>query len=729
MLSLQPTRRQHELMRRRLNHDVKEKPEGATGKAPLSPDPPSKTAKVSGASVSSTRKRIVGIFTIEESCRGFSFLPGVATWQWVDAFCTSLPFLFRLFADLAHEPRIDDGWTNIAIWIVTQAVLSLFPALELWLSSQLLTFVQEAVDNRRIQDEGQFIVIASLRIGCAVLNRALRWVDNRTDNILSARLSEIFAKRILAAQLRLSLGTLSDPDTQRVFQQISSATTGSSAKPKRRGGEFSGIAKAISGLFSAVDTTAQGVILASLLRQREDRIYAVAALLGYVLSRWENSHLRKGDTWWCEITNTDYLRMQRLSQIGASLPFKAEVESLGLKDYIVRDYNRATKSLGRTSTVYPQKQARQQFSIVGTLRDMLSHFPLVYLAYTATHSPGSVPLSLGTITLVQSSTTRFANKVENLGNVGDGLADEIANFRNLFELSSMQGDLIDGLDLYEKNDRDGMEIELREVSFTYPGSSKPSVQNLSFNLKPGKSTLIKLLSRLYDPSSGAVIINGRDARSLKMKELRSAIAVGWQEYVHFPLTIRENIALGDATTETSMADVIVAAKLGGAHDFISSLPFGYETSLEPPPVGFGRLRNRGGVSLQDRARREEHDKVRELKLSGGQWQRLALARTMMRARKADLLVFDEPSASLDPKAESELFARLNELREGRTSMYITHRFGAFNKSADLVLFMEDGRILEQGSHSELMASGGRYSELYRLQAAAFVDEATSLSSR
>ncbi|KAL8281424.1 hypothetical protein RQP46_006108 [Phenoliferia psychrophenolica] len=644
-----------------------------------------------------TRKRQVGIYEVEETVPSFTnLLPGVSAFKWFDGFRSSLPFLWKLFAELAQG----GGWTQIAVWTLTQVLLALFPALELWLSSQLLSFVQEAIDTRHLSHPSHFYTIAFLRVSCAVLNRILKWIDDRTDNVLSARLSEIFSRRILEAQLRLSLGTLSDPDTQRVFQQISSATGGAGSKPKRRGGEFSGIARGLSGLLSVVEMMAQGIILAGMLRQkREDRIYAVAALLGYVLSRWENSHMRKGDTWWCRISNTDYLRMQRLAQIGTTLTYKAEVEALGLEEYILNDYSRATLSLGLTSTVYPHKAARQQFSLVGTFRDMLSHFPLIHLAYTAAHSPNTVPLSLATITLVQSTTNRFAAKVESLANVSDGLADEVANFRNLFELAEMEMELKDGMVGFEKREGKGMEIEFRDVSFSYPGAPRPSVHGLSFKLQPGqlaivvgingggKSTMIKLLSRLYDPSDGQVLINGRDARSYRVKELRAAIAVGWQDYVHFPLTIRENIALGDASSPSSMDDIIVASKLGGAHEFISSLPLGYETTVEPPQTGFGRLKNRGGVSLQDKARRSEEDKARELKLSGGQWQRLALARTMMRARKADLLVFDEPSASLDPKAESELFERLNELREGRTSIYITHRFGTFNKSADLVLFI------------------------------------------
>ena len=129
--------------------------------------------------------------------------------------------------------------------------------------------------------------------------------------------------------------------------------------------------------------------------------------------------------------------------------------------FLSSDYTRATESLGLISTVYPHKAARQQFSIVGTLRDMLSHFPLIHLAYTASHSLETIPLSLATITLVQSTTNRLATKVEQLANVSDGLADEVANFRDLFELSDMSADLTDGTMPFEKRDGHGVHIEFR----------------------------------------------------------------------------------------------------------------------------------------------------------------------------------------------------------------------------------------------------------------------------
>ncbi|KAM0751915.1 P-loop containing nucleoside triphosphate hydrolase protein [Meredithblackwellia eburnea MCA 4105] len=683
-----------------------------------------------------TRRRQEGIYEVEESVPSFgNWVSSVSIWRWLDGLQTT-PFLWRLVTELSQE----EGWFAIILWTTTQFIQALFPAVELYLSSQLLAFVTEAIDSRTIQDQPTFLVIAFLRAICPVFSRLIRWIEERTDNVLSARLRQVFALKVLKAHLKVSLGTASDPDTQRVFQQVSSAIGvslgGNGGGPGRRGGggEFSTLARGLSGLFSVIDLIAQGAILLKILRRRqEDRIYAIAALIGFALSRIEHSYTPRGDTWWCKITNEDYLTMQRLARIGTTLQFKSEVEALGLEDHIIKEYRSALSSLGTTSTVHPRKAIRQRFSWAGSLKDLLSHFPTIHLAYTASRYPRTVPLSLATVTLVQQTTNRFAGKVEQLASLSDGVLDEVMGFRNLYELEDMQSDLKDGHETFVKGGGKGMKVEFKNVSFTYPGGYKPSARNLSFKLEQGglavvvgmngggKSTMLKLLTRLYDPAEGTVLLNDQDARSYKLKDLRSAIAIGWQDYVHFPLTIAQNIALGDASSKFSLDSAIEAAKLGGSHDFISALPDGYSTNLDTPPIGFGKLKNKMGQSLQDRARRKEGEKHREVQLSGGQWNRLALSRTMMRAQKVDLLVFDEPSASLDPKAEYELFQRLNELRAGRTSIYISHRFGAFNKKAGLILFMEGGEIIEQGSHAELISRGGRYAELYNMQASAFVE--------
>lgn len=218
----------------------------------------------------------MGVYEVEESVPTLaSIIPGISARQWFDGFCTSLPFLFRLVSELAQGApplvfasphqylpcsscEIGDGWPAIIIWTLTQVGLSLVPALELWLSAQLLGFVEEAISTRIIKDEHRFILIASLRVLCPIGKRILGWCDSRTDNILSARLGQVFSRRILEAQLRLSLGTLSDPDTQRVFQQVG-AMTGIGGDSKRRGGggEFSGIARGLTGLLSVVEMLAQ----------------------------------------------------------------------------------------------------------------------------------------------------------------------------------------------------------------------------------------------------------------------------------------------------------------------------------------------------------------------------------------------------------------------------------------------------------------------------------------
>ncbi|KAI0694490.1 hypothetical protein C8T65DRAFT_759402 [Cerioporus squamosus] len=285
----------------------------------------------------------------------------------------------------------------------------------------------------------------------------------------------------------------------------------------------------------------------------------------------------------------------------------------------------------------------------------------------------------------------------------------------------------------------------RNVSFRYPGSEQYALQNISFKLSAGqlcvivgangsgKSTILKLVSRLYDPEDGQILLDGHDIRTLKLFDLRQAISVLFQDYTHFPLSIRDNIALGDPSNFRNDAHVEAAARLGGASGFIEKLPDGYDTYIERPvrdyfsgiPEGtktlFGRsidysaVRVAGGMAARTGG----------TTLSGGQMQRLAVSRTFMRSvvsedAKVGLLLFDEPSASLDPTAEHDLFARLRELRGNKTMVFSSHRFGNLTRHADLILYMNDSVIVEAGTHDELIKRQGEYARIWMLQAQAFL---------
>ncbi|HTG30308.1 MAG TPA: ABC transporter ATP-binding protein [Methylomirabilota bacterium] len=246
-------------------------------------------------------------------------------------------------------------------------------------------------------------------------------------------------------------------------------------------------------------------------------------------------------------------------------------------------------------------------------------------------------------------------------------------------------------------------IEFREVSFSYPGSDRPILRNLNLFLKPderialigengeGKTTIVKLLTRLYDPTAGQILLDGVDLREYDLDDYASNIAVIFQDFMRYDMTAWENIAVGQIGARENLDKVELAARKSLAEGVIKKLPNGYDQML-------GR-RFETGVDL-----------------SGGEWQKVALARAYL--RDAQILVLDEPTAALDARSEHEVFERFAELTKGKMALLISHRFSTV-KMADRIIVLERGVIAEQGRHEQLMAHGGRYAEMFELQASSY----------
>jgi ATP-binding cassette subfamily B protein len=252
-------------------------------------------------------------------------------------------------------------------------------------------------------------------------------------------------------------------------------------------------------------------------------------------------------------------------------------------------------------------------------------------------------------------------------------------------------------------------IELRDVWFRYADDRPWALRGVSFTIPhgasvalagrngAGKSTVVKLLCRFYDPTRGAILWDGVDLRDLAVESLRERIAAVFQDYLEYDLTAAENIGLGDVAALADRRRVTEAARLAGIHPVLAGLPRGYDTLLS--------------TMFSD-------DGDQGMLLSGGQWQRLALARALMRGGR-DLLILDEPSAGLDAEAEHEVHARLHRHRAGRTSLLISHRLGAV-RDAGRIVVLDDGAVVEQGEHAALLTAGGTYARLFELQAAGYL---------
>ncbi len=302
------------------------------------------------------------------------------------------------------------------------------------------------------------------------------------------------------------------------------------------------------------------------------------------------------------------------------------------------------------------------------------------------------------LTVFRQGQSTFAGVLTSIG----GMYEDNLYLSNLYDFLEEKVPKSKGRATQGLKPRDG--IRLENVSFTYPGSSQPALRNISLHLKPGeklaivgengsgKTTLIKLLTRLYTPDSGRILLDGLNLEEWDVDVLRRRIGVIFQNFVRYQFTVGENIGVGDVEHIENNNLWQTAAQKGMAQPFINQLPQGFQTQL-------GRW-FKGGQEL-----------------SGGQWQKIALSRAFMRTQ-ADILVLDEPTSAMDAQAEFEIFNHFRALTQNQMVLLISHRFSTV-RMADNIVVIEGGEVLEQGTHEELLQTGGRYAKLFMLQAAGY----------
>lgn len=389
----------------------------------------------------------------------------------------------------------------------------------------------------------------------------------------------------------------------------------------------------------------------------------------------------------------DYLRLLGGSKEGAK-----ELKLFGLQEFLTRRFRTLSDQVYDEDIALARRKfaAGSLLSMIGTGGYYTAYVYAVWRTVTGVFSFGTLTLLANAIREASSNLQQTFSTLSTIADQALFLTDLIAFFEMKPTIQSKPNALPAPRPI-----REG--FEFRNVSFRYPGSSRLVLNGLNFHLRPGervaligengegKTTIVKLLTRLYDPVEGEILLDGIDLRDYQLEDLYGEIGVIFQDFMRYEMTARENIAVGRIERMNDMDMLQQSAQKSMAVDVLRKLPRGFEQML-------GR-RFDGGVDL-----------------SGGEWQKVALARAYL--RDAQVLILDEPTSALDARSEYEVFKRFAELTAGKMALFISHRFSTV-RMADRIVVLENGRIAEEGDHDTLTSLGGRYAEMFELQAASY----------
>ena len=526
-------------------------------------------------------------------------------------------------------------------------------------------------------------LLLAAELALALLTDALGRAVALVDALLSDLFSDETSLRLMAHAATLDLADFEDSDVQ---DQLDRA--------RRQASGRTGLISQLFGL--AQDSLTLAGFAAGIIAYAPWLIALLAAalvpaFLGELRLNAESYALAVHRT--AERRELDYLR-----QTGASTGTAKEIKLFGLHGFLIERYRVVSAVIREENNAFARRRAGAGAGLaaLGTLGYYAAY---AYLALRAARGG----LSVGDLTFLAASFLRLRGLLAGLLSGVSTLASQALYLQDLFSFLQIRPAIISppaGLP-FPAALRSGLVFE--DVGFRYPGAQSWAVRHLSFSVPAGqvvalvgengagKTTLVKLMTRLYDPQEGRILVDGHDLRAYDLDALRAGIGVIFQDFVRYDFTAGDNIAVGAIAERHNQARIAQAARLGRAEDLIARLPGAYAQQV-------GR-RFRGGVEL-----------------SGGEWQKIAISRAYM--RDAALLVLDEPTAALDARAEFEVFERFKALSSGRTAVLISHRFSSV-RMADSIVVIANTRVVESGTHATLLALGGRYAELFALQAAGY----------
>lgn len=593
----------------------------------------------------------------------------------------NVPRFFRMI--WAVSPRLT-VW-NIALRLLQSGI----PLSMLYVGKEIIDHVVQSINSPQnataITSPAHPVWIwVALELGLAILSSLLNRAITLIDSLLGDLVNNDSSVRIIRHAATLDLYQFEDAT---FYDKLERARTQTAGRTALMSMVLSQAQDLITVMFLAGGLVAFNPWLLLILV-----VAVIPSFIGETKFNQESYSLTR--SWTPERRELDYLRY-----IGASNETAKEIKIFGMENFVADRF----KVISHKYFLANQKLALRRaawgsfFSAVGT-----GSYYAAYVFVIGQTVLGQI--TLGTLTFLAGAFSRMQGLLQGI----------VSRFSRIGETSLYLQDLFDFLELepLSKNDtglrkvprpiREGFRFE--KVGFKYADSDNWALRNLSFTLHPGeklalvgengagKTTIVKLLANLYQPTEGRILLDGIDLRAYDPDDLRREIGIIFQDYVRFMFTAGENIAVGNIPEKENRLRIEGAAQKSLADSVVETLPKKYGQML-------GK-RFLGGVEL-----------------SGGQWQKVALARAYM--RDAQLVILDEPTASLDARAEHEVFLRFAELMKGKAAVLISHRFSTV-RMADRILFLEHGQLLELGSHEELLAQGGKYAELFRLQAKGYL---------
>jgi ATP-binding cassette subfamily B protein len=570
-------------------------------------------------------------------------------------------------------------------WVVTAAVAgrvcgALIPLAMLAVAKQIFDAIQAEYTGAALRDGFWWLV--GLEFCLAFLAASIGRITSFFDALFADRFTRHVSVRLIAHASGLDLATFENPAFQDTLERARAQAIDRIAMVQAIGNILQQFLTAFGLAFIIVSFSPWLLLMlvASVIPVFLGESHF--AFLGYSLSVQQTPTRRQ----------LDYLRF-----LGTSKESAKELKLFGLAPFVTSRYAALSDELYSQNLRLSRKRlwAGILLSLLSTASYYGAYAYVVYRAVTG-------EVSWGTLQMLAGAIAGASSAIQALFGTFSNIADQSLFLTDLVELLKLQPTIASA-----PNARPVPacieEIVFEDVSFSYPGSSRLVLDRVNLRLTAGqrvalvgengggKTTIVKLLSRLYDPTAGRILLNGVDLREYDIEDLHQAIGVIFQDFMRFDMTARQNIGVGRMERVASDSEIELASRKSLANAVIARLPDGYEQLL-------GR-RFEGGVDL-----------------SGGEWQKIALARAYL--RDAQFLILDEPTAALDAPSESEVFQRFADLTSGKMSLLISHRFSTV-RMADRILVLADGHIAEQGNHRELMAQGERYAGMFELQAASY----------